>query len=259
MKTLLYFLPLCTLLHFSDVTITDNPSTETPPAEKNFFRFGDQLVSLETMGTPSAKNYVLVGLHSNEAASLASMQSFSRATGAYFLQLQNNNNQKIVGSFLDKKISFDPQKIFTDWGRKEHLKDNNCWTKFIDLKVEQFSQFLLNELPYDKAVVSLHTHHARTIKDYSSKKSLAKQVKSLHRDATKHVAAYFITTDDSIFEKLKQLQYNVVLLHPKKVVNDGDLAVYCVRSKRPYVQIEAREEDAAEGRQMLLALDSILK
>lgn len=250
---------MCTLLHFTpqtDFTTTENRELRT---EKNFFRFGDQLVTLEAHGYAAAKNYVLLSLHSNETSSIAAALNFTRTTDAFFIRLVNSNKRNIEGYFLDTKINFDPNNIYTDWGRKEHLKDNNCWTKYIDLKVEQFSQFILNEIPYDKTIVSLHSHKGNTIQNYAAKRKLNRQVKALYINSTQSPTDYFLTTDESIFERLKERQYNVLLMHPKKMENKGGLAVYCARTKRPYVQVETGEENTEMQEKMLMVIDGILK
>lgn len=255
----MYLLPVCTLLHTLPVNRITTPPENKTRLEKNFFRFGDQLVSIESHGHPDARNYVLLSLHSNESSSVNASLNFSKNTNTLFIRLVNNEKQLIEGDFLDQQISFDPNNIYTDWGRKEHLKDNKCWTKYLDMKVEQFAEFILNEIPYNKAIVSLHTHHAWTIRDYMEKRKLRKQVKEIYRNPAMPASEYYITTDDLLYSRIKNKELNVILMHPKKMENKGELAVYCAREKRPYVQIETREESTEAQEKMLMALDSILK
>ena len=214
---------------------------------------------IETHGHQDSRNYLLLNLHSNEDAAIEAALNFSKATGVFFVRLQNGGRKNIEGYFLDQKISFDPNQIYTDWGRKEHLKENKCWNKYLDEKVEQFSEFILNEIPHDKAIVSLRDQGGRTLRDYDEKRKLKKQVKALYRSALYDVSDYFITTDEEIFHRLKKEQLNVVLLHPKKVYNNGALAVYCARTKRPYIQIETKKGQLAQKQMMLAALDRIFK
>lgn len=258
MNTILYLLPLCALVYYPVTPAQPEQATAETATERNFFRFGDQLITIVKQGNPASKNYVLLSLHSDEHKAIGSLIKFSRRNGSHMVRLLNSNRRMIEGNFLDEKIAFDPNHIYTDWGRKEHLKKHNTWTRYLDMKVEQFSQFLLNELPHGKTIVTLHTHPAHTIRDFIEKRKLRRQVKEWHRNPAMHVSDYFITTDENIFNRIKEQDFNIVLLHPKRIHNNGGLPVHCAREKLSYVEIESLEDHAQARMEMLMAVDVAL-
>jgi len=230
-------------------------SQSEPPVERNFFRFGDQLVTLEREGDAAAAGYVALLLHSGEGVAL---ENFAGKSGALRVKLDHRTGRYIQGTFIDKPISFDPNNIFTEWGRKEHLKDRGCWSRGIEIKVGQFADFIMNELPSDKIILTMHQHGDFSMEDFTGKKSLNRQMKEVVWNDKVNERSYFMTSDKSLFDKLDAAGGNVILLNARTVANNGALAVYCVRTKRPYIQVEC-SGDPVEQEKMLSIVEEALK
>jgi len=232
-----------------------NASQSEPPVERNFFRFGDQLVTLEREGDAAAANYAALILHSGEGTAL---ENLAQKSGALRIKLDHGTGRYIQGSFIDRPISFDPNNIFTEWGRKEHLKDRGCWSRGIEIKVGQFADFILNELPSDKIILTMHQHGDFTMEDFTGKKSLNRQMKAIAWNDKANGRSYFVTTEKDLYDKLDAAGGNVILLNARKVANNGALAVYCARTKRPYIQVEC-SGNAVEQQKMLSIVEKALE
>jgi len=225
---------------------------------KSFFRFGDQLITLEKYGSEDARSYVLVSLHGNELSSLNTALHFANEKGATLYRLKHKDTRLVEADLHDQKVRFDPNQIFTCWGRRVHLKANNCYNRFSLERVEQLSRFVLNELRWDKTVVSLNNSEGRiSINDYRHGKA-EKEVKEIYVCSTMDPYDYFVTGEEVIYQALKARDFNVVLQHRNHVKDNGSLSLYLLRSDRAFVNVETKSDHAEEEARMLEALDGIL-
>jgi hypothetical protein len=257
-RTLLY-LTVCTSLHTAPKTPTPVFNANPITVSKSFFRFGDQLITLEKYGSEEARSYVLVSLHGNELSSFNTALAFAGAQHAPLYRLKHKDTRLVVADLHDHTVQFDPAQIFTTWGRRVHLKKNNSLNRYAIEQVELLSHFLLNEMPLNKTIVSLNNSEGRySINDFVKGK-LEKEAKDVYVAAGMDPFDYFSTADEAIFEKLKAKDLNVVLLQKGKVKDNGSLSVYCLRSNSTFVNIETKAEHTGEEVRMLEALDAVLK
>lgn len=257
-KTLLYLLPACLLQTAPKATFVPS-TTNAYPLSKSFFRIGDQLITLEKHGTVDTKNYVLVSLHCNEITAISTAYSFAREKGAAFYRLRHQNRLQVTADLHDETVSFDPNRIFTTWGRRVHLKNNKCLNKYAIQRVEQFARFLLAEMPWHRVIVSVNNTASRVrVTDYTHG-DLEKQVKKIHINRELDALDYFLTADEEIYESLVVQNFNVVLLNRNKVKDNGSLSVYCAKDNQRFVNIETKADHVAEQERMLEAVDAILQ
>lgn len=242
MKTLAYLLPLW-LMFQSLPLIEASPPTVSLKVNKSFFRIGDQLITLENYGEFDDNNYVLVSLHNDPVFSSAAF-SMVQSSEAGFIRLVNTRGKNVEADFLDMKLVFDPNKIFTSWGRREHLKENHCWGKAADDYIRQFAKFILNEIPIDKTVV-MFIDEQLSIRDFMDGGVKEKQAKQVFQNTGQDPSTLFITPDESVFLKLKAKNSNVVLQHSKKLEDDGSLHIYCAKANLNYLNIAVGKENAA--------------
>lgn len=256
MKPLLYLLPVYALLHTAPKTTM--PAHPIPTPARSFFRLGDQLVTLARYTQDHPRSYMLVSLHSNEQAAIASAIAFADARHVEFLQLMNQDKKNVEASLMDRPLHFDPAMIFTSWGRRNNLKTHGSWYRAADECVEQFARFLLNDMRQTRTIVSLHSEGQLTINDYAKGGRLDDHARELFRNAGSDAADFFMTTDEDLYYVLKQRGCNVVLQRSTHMNDDGSLNVYCAKTRRAAVTIETRPDHEAEREAMLNVLDEVL-
>jgi hypothetical protein len=242
--------------------IVPSPIPNSPRAvshSKSFFRFGDQLITLEKQGDNETGAYMLVSLHSNEVDAIKTTMQFAQDKRVDFLRLMNRDKKNVEAIFLDKQISFDPNSIFTKWGRRACLLSNKYLDKITNMKIRQFAQFMLNEMPEAETIVTIHTESTYTINHYIGRGSGAGSVKRIFKTSDMRPSSYFLTTSTEIFDALEKKNCNVVLLHKKKAKDDGSLSIYCVHTGRPYVSVETGAADPRAQELMLETIHEVLK
>ena len=234
-KTFLYLLPFCLLTQNLPQFNLASPEPASLKVNKSFFRIGDQLMTLEKYGDHKIHNYVIVSLHHDDhilESALSMVQSYQSG----FIRLLNKQGRNVEADLFNKKLVFDPNNIFTSWGRREHLKANHCWSKASDEYVQQLARFVLNEIPIDKTVV-MFLDEKTNLADYTEGGKKEKQVKNIFQSSAMEATSFFLTTDELIFEKLKSANANAVLQNPKKMEDDGSLPVYCSKANRNYLTV----------------------
>jgi hypothetical protein len=241
----------------TESSLTPNPKLQTPNS-KSFFRLGDQLITLEKQGLHKA-SYLLVSLHSNEHDAISTMSRFAEDRQVNFLRLMNQDKKNVEALFLDRQISFDPNSIFTRSGRKACLLSNKYLDRITDMEIRQFAQFMLDEMPSEETIVTLHAEDSYTINHYISGGKKGRSARYIFKSADYKPSSYFLTTSEEIYNSLVQKNCNVVLLHKTKAKDDGSLGIYCARTGKPYVSIETAAGDKVAQEEMLEMLHSILK
>ena len=240
MKTLLYLLPLwLTIVPSSVYQPEENLKKNTYKINRSFFRIGDQLIKLEKYGDARNQNYILVSLHENESRYEAAQQMVHQ-NGITWLRAIYENGNIVKADLFNKKIVFDPQHIFTSWGRRVHLKENGCWSKAGDEYVQQFARFVLNEIPHDKTVVTF-LNEKILLSEFMAGGSREKEAKLIHRNESMPENIFFLTPDEDVYSELKSRNHNVVFQHGKKIEDNGTLIVYSAKVNKPYLSIVAGE------------------
>lgn len=70
---------------------------------------------------------------------------------------------------------------------------------------------------------------------------------------------FILTTDISLFNRIREKKINVVREDINTVKDDGSLSVFAARHKIPYLNIEAEHEHLQEQLAMLKILEDIIR
>lgn len=212
------------------------------------------MITLEKFNKQSGNDYVLVDLYNDDgmAQQLSMMMVRDEESGLVRL---SNSGRVVEADLFDKKVVFDPDAIFTSWGRRLHLKANHCWSKAADEYLQQFARFVLDEIPVQKTIVMMTEGEAMSV--YVSSGSQEKTVKEYHQASLSN-AGYFITGDEAIYNKLKKEGQNVVLQNDRRLEDDGSLAVYCAKTNRSFLKL-VNLEGAASATEMLEVMHEVLR
>jgi len=250
---LLYLLPLCWSL-----PATHEKSEHPLQLTKSFFRLGDQVLTLEKHQSAEERNFLIVSLHNDEEGFIQNARSFIESEGGALFILQNGGRKDISVELLDRRVAFDPNGIFTVYGRKAFKPRKGVNFK-IDQYVAQFARFIVNELGQEKHIVDIHGHEPgeKDISGYQREVKKFKDIRAVHVAPSRNGHTYFLTSDEGVFERLKGLGFNCVLQSNYKLRGDGSLNEYCRRINRAYVRVVTVPGDNAAQREMLQALSQV--
>jgi hypothetical protein len=204
-----------------------------------------QIVRSSLKHQPSRRRYLLI--HGDEQTArevlLAHMRTHS---GVAFVAEGTTRNVPIAGGQID------PNRMFSRRGAELSLKSlNPGWTaeqtdEALDLLDRQREGFLDTILPSGRdLMVALHNNTEYSFADEqpASDRSARNQPSDLH--------AFFLCTDPADYEALAGSPYNVVLQRYMRAPDDGSLSRRAAARRLRYVNLEAREGDAAHQREML--------
>lgn len=236
-------------------------SNSRPFTERNFFRLGDRVLTLAKHGNDDTKPFILLSLHNNEHTAIQTGMNYVTENGGAFYQLINEGERNVAFVLMDQRYLFDPNRIFTYRGREANLRLFQSLNKRTHDQVLQFAQFILNEIPFRKTIVALHnnTDGEYDLGDYKRGGKYHRETRAVHYNPDMDLDDFFLTTDETVYRRLKDLNYNVVLQNNSKVKDDGSLSVYCAKVNRKYINIETQFGHTGVQQEMLDVLEKVLK
>lgn len=225
-----------------------------------YYRLGERLITINKQVTDESVPYIFLSLHNNENGIAEAARQSIYTQGGMLLELLNDNQRNIDFTLFEKEVSVDPANIFTPKGRNQDLAINRKTDMVIAHQLSGFAQFIVDEIPYEKTIVSVHSNEAGevSINDYSRSGDRERDAFMMHRNPAIDENDFFITTNKEIFQALKDRNVNVVMQSVRSK-DDGSLAVYCGRSKRSYIGIETRVGHSEEQQRMVQLIHEILQ
>lgn len=220
------------------------------------FYFGDSIIIISKTTHQKNLPYQLVQLHHNETTADEVAKQFSEEFGIDYLQILNNE-ERLIDFTADAKVyRFDPNRIFSKEGITATLEKHSQYSEDILRLVDSFSKIVLSHFDSTKTIVAMHnnTDGGFTLADY-----IHNETGLVYNNPAYDPDDFFITTDSTIYESLKEKNFNVVWEWGDKLKDDGSLSMYCSRNKIAYVNIEAEHWHNKEQAAMLQALMEILK
>jgi hypothetical protein len=245
---------------FASYTTTGSAtSTKVPVIKKNYFRLGEKVLTLVRHGITTDEPYVVVALHSNEFTASEAAKKFVADNGGLYLELLNDNQKNIAFSLFNKNVVIDPNNIFTPKGRWLELSAGQKKDHIISQQITGFANFIIEELPTDKTIISVHNNVEGefSITRYQKGKDLQRNVKLIYTNPESDPDDFILTTDKMIFDELKERKINVVL-QSYQSRDDGSLSVFCTKTRRSYVGVETQLGHFNEQQRMLNAIAEIL-
>lgn len=194
-------------------------------------------------------------LHHNETTAAEVAQQFSDSLQIAFIQILNAEKRLIDFENSGDTYCFDPNRMFSKEGIEASLRIRSKYSEEALIIVDSFGKLVLNLLN-NKTVVAVHnnTDEAFTLNDY-----IDNETGLVHNNASLDADDFFITTDSTVYERLKEKNFNVVWEWSDKLKDDGSLSIYCSRNNIRYVNVEAEHGHRKEQAAMLQALLEILK
>lgn len=225
-----------------------------PQLKEHAVVVGLSTVAVQKIIYTTSSPFLFVHLHSNETTAAEVAQAISAKRGIPFVQIRNGKERLIPFRLASDAYRFDPNRMFSDSGIRNTLSLYNHSTDAAFSAVRVFRDTVLALLDTGKIIVALHnnTNERFSILSYREKDM------PVHINSQKDPDDFFLTNDGEIFNRLRSLDYNVVLEDAAKVEDDGSLSLYCSRQNIRYVNVETEHGHRQEQMQMVEVLLQLL-
>lgn len=226
-----------------------------PEVKQLSFTIGSTTVPIKSYTYNTSHSIQFVQLHDNEITAQQVALRLSKTYGINLLHLLNEQKRYVDFLAGGKNYRFDPNRIFSEQGITTNLQLLSHYHTEAARKIENFKNFFLDLIEEEHTVVALHnnTDGKFSLLNYSNKPFAQVNQNPLH-----DIDDFFITNDKQIYQKLKNLQFNVVFEDGTKADDDGSLSIYCSRNSIRYVNIETEHGHNKEQEAMLQALIKML-
>ena len=205
-----------------------------------------------------------VHVHEDEKTATSAATEFIDSIGyGCFVTLQHGSGRNI--SFTQGGVSykFDPNRMFTDAGRKATLQKLGKYSESAFSDVTRLAKtFTSNYIDSNKLIIALHNNTndgGLTIKSYTKGGDYAPDASQVFINQKEDADDFFYTTSKKAFTFFKELGFNVMQQNNATVTDDGSLSVYAGLKKIDYINIEAEHGKTAQQKRMLLATLQYIK
>jgi hypothetical protein len=230
------------------IGFTELPEIKLPVTEKTIFY-------------KLANNTIIINLHDDEITSVDATKRILEEQGGMLIELENKAQRNIrfrLGQYFYK---VDPNRIFSKEGIKRSLTElGRTSAKAID-EAAKLGERIIDLLPEQTAcVIALHnnTPGLFTANEYTPGNKRAKESKKVYINPEQDADDFFLTTDNSLYEKLADKGYNTILQDNKHCTEDGSLSVYCGKRNIRYVNCETEHGKSQQYYEMMKTLFSSL-
>jgi len=223
---------------------------------------GADTVDLVVFGA-EAPGRTYINLHDDEQTSVDAALEVLREEGGRVFELQHGGERNISFTLEGTVHVFDPNRMFTDGGAMLSLATLSSSTPEAFGAVRAFADEVLRhyDLPGLEAVITLHNTSADryTVRSYLPGGAYETQAEAVHVGERHDPSDYFFVTTPSLYQGLREEDYNVVLQDNARATDDGSLSVYCADAGLPYANAEALHGHREVQQEMLLGLGQVLE
>lgn len=228
------------------------------------YKVGETIILVqEQYFYPVDTGIVFIHLHDNEFTSYQVAQTFLQANGGKFLHVINGCERIVESVWGNNSYCFDPNRIYSKPGIEATVLN---WTGFSNPKITHdlscFSNHFLNKyIDAKNLIVSLHNNTDTNYSIVQIQEAIKKKkyFGKVYINPLMDVDDFVLTTDEEVYNKVANLDINVIWENADSLEDDGSLSVYAGRRNIPYINIEAQHDHAKEQSEILQALQPIIK
>jgi hypothetical protein len=202
---------------------------------------GEDTIKIVERNRSLPNNVVYINVHEDEETSITAVEQFMETKPLHFIFLKHHKTRRIDFSIKQTLYSIDPNRIYTNKGRKETLRLGGTYSIKAKRAAKRLAKEILAKLPKGKIVVSVHNNSDLnyTIKSYLPGGDEAANTAEVYISDKMDADDFIYTTEKKYFDYLKAKEINVILQDNENCTNDGSLSVYCGKNGIPYLNIEA--------------------
>ncbi|MGI9055108.1 MAG: protein tyrosine phosphatase [Pyrinomonadaceae bacterium] len=200
-------------------------------------------------------------LHGNEKTSVEAVKKIISDNEGTLVELNTNGERLVRFSINNNSYSFDPNRIFTPLGIQKTLKKYDSFTPETEKEVNEFAERIINDFLTDvKIIIAVHnnTDGNYSILSYEDGGEFEKDSAQVYVNPDKNTDDFFLVTNETVFQSLKQRKFNVILQDNNNVTDDGSLSVYCAKNNILYINVESEHNYLDEQIIMLQNLKEVI-
>ncbi len=222
-----------------------------------------KIAVLEQCRYPCHPGILFVNVHDNENTSVKAAKQYLHEIGGRLINIENNGERLINFRHKGRYFSFDPNRIFSSAGIDSTIK---ILSDHYDLsaakEVSKFAAMLVADfIDSTNLIISLHNNmdSSLSILSYNNEKMINLGLGKVFINPNMDADDFILTTNTSLFKRIKEKNINVVWENVDAIADDGSLSVYAARHNIPYLNVEAQHEHSEEQLAMLKLLEGIIK
>ena len=232
-----------------------------PVDEHTELHCGSAAIQLVRHTATWCRQVTFLNVHEDEQTSIQALEKFALEHPINYCYFQHSGARRIRFSVGDSSCSIDPNRMFTDEGRRKTLKDGGFSSTVAERELRKFATNFLKGLHKAEVLVALHnnTPDNYSIHSYMPDSSEAQNTGRLYINPEMDPDDFIYTTDSVLFGKFCQHGVNAILQDASNFVDDGSLSVYCGFKKMRYVNIETEHGHLEEQLELLELVLSFLE
>ena len=210
------------------------------PHDPNALYIGDTPISVTEHFSNGQSNITFVNVHEDEQTSIKAMRNMSLDRGINYIYLKHEGTRRITFSLKNQTYNFDPNRMFTETGRKLTLTDGELYSDKAEEELQLFSENFLHKLDSTEVIIALHnnTPDEYSILSYLPGGSESENTEEVYVNQSMDSDDFIYTTDKDIYNEMVDLKINVILQNNTHNIDDGSLSIYCGQHNIRYINIE---------------------
>jgi hypothetical protein len=240
------------------IEFTEPLTSVIPIKEKTiFYDLAGNIVPIKIQQYGERNDLVFINLHDDEITAVDAAKRALEENGGVLIGIENNAQRNIrfrLGRYFYK---VDPNAIFSEEGIKKSLEQFGRTSDKAVNEVEKLGQRIIKLIPGNaQCIIALHnnTPDLYSVTEYAAGNKRAGDSKKVYINDKQDTDDFFLTTDNSLYEKLAEKGYNTILQDNKNCTDDGSLSVYCGKEKIRYINCETEHGKTGQYYEMLKAL-----
>lgn len=217
------------------------------------FRIGDSQIFAQVTERGDAR-LTMINLHEDEQTSVRAARAVIQRNGGRFIELLHTGTRRVRFSLDGSDYSFDPNRIFTPAGIHNTLRGETISDQAY-AAVAEFAEHFVRffALSKQRSLIALHNNGdgGFSIHSYEVGSDREGDAARVHVDGSADPDDFYYVTDELVFERLREQNFNVILQSHHTVEDDGSLSVYAGRSRVVYINVEAENGHLEEQIRML--------
>ena len=225
---------------------------------------GTTTITFDTRCSGNLPGIRFIHVHENEKTAVEAAYSMLEKFGSgCFTTWKALNDRYVTFSLNDTTYKFDPNRIYTPKGRRETIDSNGEYSVEAEEKVAMVAElFLKNYIDSNRLIIAIHNNTdggGLTIKSFTKGGAYERDAKKVYTSRNKDKDDFFITTDERIFNYIKNRGFNVLLQDNENATDDGSLSIYAANKKISYLNIEAQHGHLKQQQEMLAIVRGYIK
>jgi hypothetical protein len=226
-----------------------------------FYDLAGNTVPIKIQQYGERTDIVFINLHDDEATSVEAAKRILEQHGGMLIEIENNAQRNIRFRIGQTSYKVDPNRIFSKEGIKKCLEQlGRTSAKAID-ESAKLGERIIELIPEKtECIIALHnnTPDLFSVLEYTPGNKRACDSKKVYINPKEDTDDFFLTTDNSLYEKLADKGYNSILQDNENCTKDGSLSVHCGKNNIRYVNCETEHGKTEQYYQMMKALFSSL-